>query len=227
MALAAAEQLGDTVGRGLALCGLGFADQHLSDFEQAVVHQQQAVELLATTDRHLEQAIARSALAAALRSLDRLAEALDHARQSLALLEPLGNPVLTAQALSQVGEHQVLMGENATGRATLERALAVFREHGDVDSAAITMGNIGRSWRREGQLATALALYQEVLALYAALGNHAYLGYVHDTIGDIQLAMGDRVGAAENWRQAHELRVAHHQLTEANKIEQKLAELES
>jgi transcriptional regulator with XRE-family HTH domain/tetratricopeptide (TPR) repeat protein len=227
MALAAAEQIGDTAGRGLALCGLGFADLHLSDYENAVVHQRQAVDLLASTDRDMEQAIAHSALSNALRPLDRLPEGLVHARRSLELLEPLGNPVLTAQALSQVGEHQVAMGETVIGRATLERALAVFREHGDIDSAAITLSTIAKSLRQEGQLAAALPICHEVLALYAAVGNHAYLGVVHDSIGDILLAMGDRGGAAQSWRLAIELRVAHHQLTEAKSIERKLAELAS
>ncbi|WP_273942394.1 ATP-binding protein [Kutzneria chonburiensis] len=225
MALAAAEHLGDTVARGLALCGLGFADHHLNDNENAALHQQEAVDLLATTDRTMEQAIAHSALSNALRPLDRVQEGLRHARRSLELLEPLGHPVLTAQALSQVGEHQLDLGDYAVGRATLERALAVFREHGDTDSAAITLSNIARSLRREGEFAAALPLYHEVLALYTAVGNLANIGAVHASIGDIQLAQGDRDGAAQSWRTALEVHIAHHQLSLAEETERKLAKL--
>jgi DNA-binding SARP family transcriptional activator/predicted negative regulator of RcsB-dependent stress response len=227
MALDAAGHIGNTAARAYAHVGLGFACQHLGDLDHAVSNMELALDLLASTDLNLEKAIAHAGLSYVLRSVGRHEEALDHARKGLALLEPIGGPVITAQARSQVGELLVALGENEAGRATLEQALAVFREHGDTDSEAITLGNVARSHYQQGHLTEALTLYRKVIGLHGATGNSNALGLMHSRLGDILLELGDRAGAAEQWRLAVASHVAHHKLTEAAAIRSKLADIDS
>ena len=222
MALDAAEHIGNTAAHAHACRGLGSAYVHFGRYEEGIVHLRRALDLLATTDLALEQAIAHSSLANALANARRYEEALPHSRQALALLEPLGKPVLTAQALSQVGEMHVRMRQNEVGRALLEQALAVFREHGDADSEAITLSNIAFSLFQSDQLTEALAEYRTCRELYTANGNHYHLANTLDRIGDILLAFGDVDGAAECWREAVALCVTTHQLAGVGRIQPKL-----
>ncbi|GAA3432779.1 BTAD domain-containing putative transcriptional regulator [Kutzneria kofuensis] len=225
MALAAAEHMDSTAARAHASRGLGRACVQFNRIEEGIGHLRRALDLLAPTDLALEQAIVHSATANAYSMGRRYAEALPHARQALALLEPLGRPVLTAQARSQVGETLVRLNENEAGRALLEQAVAVFREHGDTDSEAITLSNIAISFAQSDQPTEALALYRTCRELYTGNGNHYHLADTLELSGDILLAFGDAGGAAECWREAVALFVTTHQLARAEKIRAKLADL--
>ncbi|WP_043717081.1 tetratricopeptide repeat protein, partial [Kutzneria sp. 744] len=225
LALAAAEHIDDTAVRAHASRGLGRACVQFHQIDEGIGHLQRALDLLADTDLALERAIVHSATANAYSTGRRYAEALPHARQALALLEPLGQPVLTAQARSQVGETLVRLRENEAGRALLEQAVTVFREHGDVDSEAITLSNIAISLDQSGRPAEALALFATCRGLYTTSGNHYHLADTLDRSGDILLAFGDIDAAAECWREAVVLFATTHQREFAERIKGKLTDL--
>jgi DNA-binding SARP family transcriptional activator len=222
LAESAAEALDHTPALAHAYRGLGAATAQLRRYEEAVPPLRRALELLERSGAEFDLAITHSATAKALDGGGRPHEALTHAERGLALLEKLDVPVIAAQARCQVGEILVQLNENQAGLEFLEQALAVFREHGDSDSEAIAIGDIGRALFQAGRLAEARAMFETCREMYVKHGIEFDLVFVLDELGDVRQAVGDADGAAECWREAVELCLAQHRHAVAAPIRAKL-----
>jgi DNA-binding SARP family transcriptional activator len=223
LAISAAEALDHEAALAHGYRGAGAALAQLRQYDEAVSLLRQALELLEHSGRAFDLAVTHCGIATALEKALRYREALPHAQRGLELLTQLDNVVVTAQARSQVGEILVHLNENEAGLMLLEPALAVFREHGDADSEAITVGNIARALFQSGRLPEALAMFETAREMYVKNGIDFDLVHILDELGDVRHALGDLDGAADEWRRAVELARSLHRHAVAAKIQAKLA----
>jgi DNA-binding SARP family transcriptional activator len=222
LAISAAEALDNEIALANAYRGAGAALAQLREYEESATLLRRALELLERSGLTFDLAVAHSSLASTLEKVQRYREALPHAERGLALLEQLDVVVIAAQARSQVGEILVQLNENEAGIALLEQALAVFREHGDGDSEAITSGSIARGLFQSGRLAQARAMLETTREMYVKSNIDFDLAHILDQLGDVRQAQGDADGAAECWREAVELCLSLHRPTVAATIRAKL-----
>jgi predicted ATPase len=100
------------------------------------------------------------------RILGDLDRALSSAREGLALARNVGDALLIARSLHELGESFVAVGDAPAGKDAFEEAVRAFRDAGE--SAAGTMINLGDLALAEGEFEEAASRLEEVRTLLAS-----------------------------------------------------------
>ncbi|HEX2913741.1 MAG TPA: BTAD domain-containing putative transcriptional regulator [Chloroflexia bacterium] len=87
----------------------------------------------------------------------------------------------------------------------LEEALAIFRDQGDDDGAAVALGNLGMALGRQSKLDEAREVMQECLALDRRRSDHWGVAYDLSTLGDLAYYKRNPGEAQDYYREAGEL----------------------
>jgi len=110
--------------------------------------------------------------------------------------------------LAELGLFYSQMGEQATGLARYEQALALDRELGNQQGEATTLTNIGKVYADLGHQDQALAYYNQALPLRRAVGDRAGEAATLNNIGSVYSALGHKEQALTYYSQALPLRRA-------------------
>jgi DNA-binding CsgD family transcriptional regulator/tetratricopeptide (TPR) repeat protein/type II secretory pathway predicted ATPase ExeA len=97
-------------------------------------------------------------------------KALQLAREALAGAERLSDPALLFRALVHRAEAAITLGDIAGGLADVERARALQRQHGWLDTYGYLGTNIGIALADAGEIGRALDVWQESLRMSKDLG---------------------------------------------------------
>ncbi len=100
-----------------------------------------------------------------------------------------------ARALDGIGNLAALQGDHITARTHLEKALMIWRDLGDENEVALTLGDMGWSSFMEGDDPTALLRFEESLALHRKGGNKRLINRAILTVCQIFVSQG-QVGKA-------------------------------
>jgi DNA-binding SARP family transcriptional activator len=171
--------------------------------------------------RALVVSLQRTAIAAARRNGDRLAEAnavhglgrLDlitgkrslasaSLNQALDLYRELGNRFGEANTLHDLARSNHMAGSFAISTALQKQALALYRELGDVLGEANTLHDLGRTHLLTGDISTATAALERSLKLFRDVGHVEGQAIALWTLGRLRCATGDYPGAADLLEQA-------------------------
>lgn len=131
-ALAAATRLGDTAGRAMASRALGTACAWLADYDHAVSHMTESLELYRELGDHSGQARVHHCLGWVAGQQGRSGDALRHAEQALALFEATGSQAGEAASLNNAGWCHAMLGDPQRARAFSQQALALTHELDDL-----------------------------------------------------------------------------------------------
>jgi tetratricopeptide (TPR) repeat protein/transcriptional regulator with XRE-family HTH domain len=154
--------------------------------------------------------------------------ALEHAHRALWIFRELDNTFQQARALNGVGWLQTRLGDYAKARANCEAALVLFREHPNGNrqlGESHTLDSLGCIALRLREYGQALDYYGQALAICRAQGHNFLEADVLDHIAQVQLAQGGPGQARESWRQARELYLIQHRLTDAHRVRHQLDSL--
>jgi predicted ATPase/class 3 adenylate cyclase/Tfp pilus assembly protein PilF len=139
---------------------------------------------LSTGDRRREGA-AYGNLAVLCAGTGRMDEALRYHRAALAAADATEDRSLQGNTLVNMGMLQQLLGDDAAARDSLERALTIVRDCGDVLAEAVALCNLGIAYESADR-PTARSYYEAAVALARALANRhleglflGYLGRLH------------------------------------------------
>jgi CHAT domain-containing protein/tetratricopeptide (TPR) repeat protein len=123
-------------------------------------------------------------------------EALDLARQALALYREIGNEVYVAASTTLIGFTHQRRGELAEASRLLTEALAMHQRRGNHSQAAATLNSLGIVYGRSGEPERAVEMFQraEDIARVARLDRIQYaslnnLGIATKDLGDTRLAL--------------------------------------
>jgi len=112
------------------------------------------------------------------------AEAIDHGRRALALLEGQPTPDEQTMALAEknIGASQLRLGQLAEGQQSLLRALDLYERLGDLHDAGLAYHDLGLSYDLAGDLPEAVIHYEAALERWQQLGS---LGPWADTLNGL------------------------------------------
>lgn len=202
LALEAAAELGDHVGRAHAHRSLGRACSQLQRFDEAQQHLQEALRLFGELGDRREQATTHCHLDWVFERQGRLVEALAHAQSALELSTSVGDRARQATALNNAGWYHALLGEHEIALRRCGQAMDLFHELGNRHGAANTWDTLGYINHELGRYRDAVACYRRAVAQLGELGDHYFQAESLSRLGDTYHAAGDDAAAVAAWRRA-------------------------
>ncbi|WP_327721876.1 helix-turn-helix domain-containing protein [Streptomyces sp. NBC_00490] len=158
--------------------------------------------------------------------------ALEHARHALDLYRGLDQPIAEANALNAVGWYTALLGEapgsgkaDDTARRHCQAALALYRQHQDVNGQAQTLDSLGYIDHHSGRHLDAVEHYRQALSLYRDLDNLYEAADTLERIGHPHAALGRHEQAREVWCEARDLYRRQGRDQEAEEVQRQLDRL--
>ncbi len=183
-------------GRIGALSASGLAAWVLGDFDQARTLWEQALAEAQELDDEREICMQQALLALDLIGLD-LDEGMRHATACLQRVASTPYRWTEAFARTIEGFLHAVAGDVAAARAGFEAALAMQRTLEDMEGAGLSLGGLAALAAAGDDLASALSLYDESLAAFAAIGDRAEEARVLDEGAWVVLRSGDTAGARD------------------------------
>jgi tetratricopeptide (TPR) repeat protein len=149
------------------------------------------------------------ALTVDLRRDDERARARALGEQSLIFYEKIGDHLGIGLANRALGGVALYEQDYDRARAAFSAQVAALRAFGDVAGVAFGLGYLGHVSHAQGNIAGAVASYEESLALYRAIDfERASMAHVLRSLGDVALEQGDheraRARYTESLARAHE-----------------------
>ena len=181
---------------------LGVAYINSDQYEQGETVLERALELTSRMGDDYAQAYVHRFMAAAVGQQERHADAIEHARQSLALFEPAGNMRGVALALNAIGWHRAQLGEFTEALEPCQRALEIFRGLDDLNNVAHTLDSVGYIHHHLGRYAEAVEDFREAAALLRRLVNQRYEATTLVKLGETYRCLGDLDAARATWTEA-------------------------
>ncbi len=166
------EALGNRQFLGWPLAGRAWAAREGGDLPGALEGFRQSLNLLEGAVDPLDEAKVLLRLGESATATGRLQEAEQAIRRVLFLLggDP-EHPRYEAEALSSLGELQLLRGDLLESDHTLTQALVIQRRIGDRQGLALTLSRHGWLYHRRGQLSEARSQHQEAVTVAAESGD--------------------------------------------------------
>ena len=160
----------DRQGVGLARFSLGMARRATGRYEQALEDLTEALRLRREIRNRLAEGAALAAIAGVLRGLARYRESLEHGREALRIAVELDDASGEVDALLEVGETLLVVGEPATARTELTRACELAQRLGQPPDLARARHALGNACQQLGDQPAAREHWQAALCSYDQLG---------------------------------------------------------
>lgn len=201
IALAAAHNLGDSLGLGHAHYEFAHACALLGEVAESTTHLKQALEQFAALGDRAAEAMTQNGLSQLLEQQGQYAQALEHEKEVLRLRLTLGNRTEIAHSEQTIGSIYARLGQYDLALRHCRRALDLGRETGSLLLTADTLDVLGRIHLGLGDHNEAIACYLQALAIYREIGDMNESAILTG-LGDAQLAVGDTSAARDSWQQA-------------------------
>ena len=145
-----------------------------------------------------------SGMSMAHQELGQINEATQYARKALTIHETLNDRLSQARSLNNVGYMLIRLGEFASARSHIDRAIKIFDDHQVERGKANFLCSLAELEYKEGRLETALVTAQRSLDLAAGLGETASVAESHRLRGLVFAKQGRDVRADEAFAAALE-----------------------
>jgi tetratricopeptide (TPR) repeat protein len=201
-AAAAAERLGDDLGRADALIRLAIVRLGTGDLDGARGHLHVALELYRGAADELGQASALVFLGETLRMTGDADEAMRHLREAEELYRALGDKRGQATALVKSSHICHLRADHEGAVRDLQAALRLSKAVDDQRGQATALTYLGLERREAGAYEDAARDFREALALYHSTGERVGQAQVLTYSGEMLAMTGDAAGAVGELEQA-------------------------
>ncbi|MFI1409875.1 BTAD domain-containing putative transcriptional regulator [Streptomyces sp. NPDC020707] len=143
-------------------------------------------------------------VAAALTSVHRFDEAIDHLRQAIVHCRELGDTYGRCQAVGNLGNAYLQVGRIRKAVEYIRRALALHRVNGNTWGEGIALANLGDAYRRLDRFDEAIHCLEQALVVLRASGNRWVEGVTLDSLGTLQHRLRRRDDAIDHYHRALE-----------------------
>jgi DNA-binding SARP family transcriptional activator len=164
-ALSLFDEVGDVLGRALALRSLAHHDRIEGDLEHAVERYEQALEGFSAAGDDAARSHVLSGLARTYLDLGVLDRAEELAKESLLLAQQMENRRLQAQALLRLGEVLASGAQLLAARAVFQEALKTTREQRDRVGEIYALSSLGSTALETGDLSSAEIFLSQALEI--------------------------------------------------------------
>jgi signal transduction histidine kinase len=169
--LALAEQSGSPRQQGPFLRHLAYDYWLMGETDLALDYSQRLIETAEKLGDKLLLAQAHRYLSISYAAMGDFARARPQAETTLRLAETAGEPTLVALARQDVAINQMKAGNFAAARATFEEVRTFWEQQGNRWNAYNTLANLADLSEAEGDLPTALSLYEKIYAVRVELAD--------------------------------------------------------
>jgi tetratricopeptide (TPR) repeat protein len=202
IALTAAIDEGDILGRAQSHEGLARAYSWLSRYNDAEIHFSEALRLFSMLRDRSGSSRTHLNLGTLFELQGNFRSALHHAEEALRLAS---DQVARATALNNTGWYLAQLNHSEDALAHCAEALALHRTLGNRRGEYNTLDSLGYIYHLLGDFAKAEDFYTEALEIHLELGDRWAHATTLSHLGDTQLASGDEGLAREAWSAALEI----------------------
>jgi tetratricopeptide (TPR) repeat protein len=175
---------------------LGMAYRSLSEFNQSIEFDRQALFLSQKIKNRNTEANAFNSLGNTYRSLGDYQQAIHFYQQSLEIAREIGDLNGEAASLGNLGNAYDSLGQYQQAIQLQQQSLETFRKIGNRNGEAASLGNLGVSYYSLGQYQQAIQFHQQSLEIYREIGDRngeaaslGNLGNAYDSLGQYQQAI--------------------------------------
>ncbi|TDB76189.1 tetratricopeptide repeat protein [Micromonospora sp. KC723] len=202
IALMAATQAGNEVGRIHALRFLARAGNRLGRYADAHAQLEEAIDLCRRIGDRAGEAHCHLNLSLTLELSGRYEAALEHAHTALNLFHVAGHRPGYASSLGVVGWYHALLGRYERALDCCRQAVKLQTELGSPHESPATLDSLGYTYHQLGRCAEAAVTYQRAVTLYRESGDRYHEADTLVHLGDCHQLAGDGEAALVAWRQA-------------------------
>ncbi|QUQ62334.1 AfsR/SARP family transcriptional regulator [Kutzneria sp. CA-103260] len=203
----------------------GRAYSRVQRFPESLDHLQNALGLIDPDRDPVNLCRTEQAIALVYKRLHEWQPALDHQLAALDAARRTGEPIWVGEALNLVATFAARLGRHDWARTRCAEALAIFRQHKDIENEADATDVLGVIAAMTGDHATAVGHHQRALDLYRQSGNNTVIGATLADLGRAQLALGQLDAARDAFQQAIAVYDRQSRDAEADAVRQELANL--
>jgi len=201
-AVAAARQLGDRAGEGVALNHLGVAHAALGRPRQAVEFFERRLAVAREIGDRRGEGSALSGLGKAYAALGQPAKAAEFHERRLALGLAIGDRRGEGVALGNLGKAYAALGDQPRAVEFHEKRLAVAGEIGDRRGVGNALGGLGLAYAALGQPRRAVEYHERRLAVAREIGDRRGEGDALGDLGKAFAALGESDRAVEHYQKS-------------------------
>ncbi|WP_234488838.1 tetratricopeptide repeat protein [Oxynema sp. CENA135] len=215
-AIVLAERLGDRLGQGLLLQGIGKVYHEIGEVDTALTYYQKALEIRQEIGDLSGTAQSLNNIGAIYWFRGDYQRALENLERSLPLYQQVENTWGEAEVLNNIGQIYADLRESDRALEYLNRALILRQELGDRRGEGSTLNNIAGVYSHIGENETAFNYYQQALEIrreiqdpqgiantltnlavsYAIQGKLQQALDLYEQVLQLQQTLGDRLGEA-------------------------------
>jgi CHAT domain-containing protein/predicted negative regulator of RcsB-dependent stress response len=204
--LAIAGQFKDRTLEGLALNGIGFNYDSISQPQEALKYFNQALPITREVGDRVGVATTLNNIGAVYNSIGQSQEALKYFNQALPITLELGDRAGVATTLNNIGLVYDSIYQSQEALKYYNQALPIMREVGDRAGIATTLNNIGGVYHRTGQPQEALKYFNQALPVRREVGDRAGVATTLNNIGLVYNSIGQPQEALKYFNQALPIR---------------------
>lgn len=213
---AAADALGLQHLAGVIETARGQAYMTYGQYDEALRYLDESVEAFSTLPVDRASMSARRARATVLRLMDDLAGGYEALMQVLDLARSIGDPVIEAQCLYDIGTIHMMAGELPQAFASLYTALDLYEQHGNPSDIATTLAQIAGTYGQFQDVARAKEMLHRAIDIHTSINsplglvdNYGNLGILHLNVGEFDDARTYLLRALEI---AESIGAGHHRI---------------
>ncbi|HEX6339607.1 AfsR/SARP family transcriptional regulator [Umezawaea sp.] len=196
-ALAATERTGEAQGSAYVHRSLGFAHKHLGNLVRAASHFRSALELYVELGDLRGEGRTHQNIADLCTRQNMYQQALEHEVRSHEIARILGDQLMEADCLNNVGCAHSDLGDHEQAIVLCELALLRSRELGNRPLEAASQDSLGRIHHRAGRYPTAVECYKHALETHRDLQDVYNEAVTLRNLSASHLAMGDARSAED------------------------------
>jgi tetratricopeptide (TPR) repeat protein len=201
-AIAAAGNLGDALGQGIAHYEFAHASALLGEVGESDAHLREALRWFTKADNKAFAARTINGMAQLLIQDGKYTQALERETEALELRRAIGDPDEIAHSEQTMGSIYASLGRHDEAVRHCQRSLDFSRETGNRALSADALATLGLVYLSLADHDRAVACYMEALATYREIGDSMGVAEALTGLGDAQQAKGDVNAASATWRQA-------------------------
>jgi len=200
--LAIAGQFKDRTLEGLALNGIGFNYDSISQPQEALKYFNQALPITREVGDRVGVATTLNNIGLVYDSIYQSQEVLKYYNQALPIMREVGDRAGVATTLNNIGAVYHRIGQPQEALKYFNQALPIRREVGDRAGVAVTLNSIGLAYDSIGQPQEALKYFNQALPIRREVGDRASVAATLANIGLVYNRIGQPQEALKYYNQA-------------------------
>ncbi len=200
--LAISREIGDRLGEGASLGGLGLTYYSLGEYRKAIEYHEQSLAISREIGDRSGESNSLGSLGSTYAGLGEYRKAIEYHEQSLAISREIGDRLGEGIRLGNLGLAYDSLGEYRKAIEYHEQYLTISREIGDRSGEGKSLGSLGTVYGGLGEYRKAIEYHEQSLAISREIGNRSDEGNNLCNLGIDYYRLGEKEKPCGLWKEA-------------------------